>query len=591
MGLENQGRPIVFDGCAGFLHPAGGDTGVVLASPWGFEALCLRRAWRMLADTLAGAGYPTLRFDYPGTCDSLGDPEDLAGLEPLVDATVRAAATLRAEAGVTRVVLIGHGLGAAVAALAAPRAAAEGLALLAPVSRGRDHLRETSVWGAMVAETLGFAPQPGAIAGFETPPALAEAIGALDLTKLTAAPAASVLVAARPGRAGDTRLGAAFQALGADVRDVAYDGYEAALGNPTAARPPVALIEAVTDWMGARFPLPAPAAAPQATPTPALLAGPGFTEELLRFGREGELFGVLCEPQGKRTGATVLMLSAGGDPHIGWARTNVDHARALARSGIASLRVDSADVGDGEGPLSDAPPKLYHDGPVLDALTAVEWLEARGFGPVLPVGRCSGAYSAFNAAVRDPRIRDLVLVNARRFVWDRDGMVELATDQVGHYQKAAKDPGKLIARALRGDIDIAAVVTKLGRAALTKAFGGVAGHRRKLDAAMKRAFATLRDRGVRTTLLYSRGGEAHHDFEGFFGEDGVRLRRHADIDLQFLEDADHGLTPRHARDALLSLVAERALWPPSAVAADDPAPGREDLAARRALPLGAQPAL
>lgn len=584
MGLENQGRPIVFDGCAGWLHPGAAGVGVVFASPWGFEALCLRRTWRMLADQLSAAGFPTLRFDYPGTEDSLGEVD---GLEPLVAATVRAADVLRERTGVKRVLILGQGLGAAVATLAAPRAQAEGLVLLAPVGRGRDHLRELSVWGAMVAETMGFSPRPGSVAGFDMPQALAEAIGALDLTKLDSAPAGKVLIATRPGRAGDAKLTAAVRALGAEVNEVTYDGYEAALGNPTSARAPVDLIEAVRDWAVASF---GPGEAPGVTPAPlepALLEGPGFTEELVRFGRDGELAGVLCEPQGQRTGATVLMLSAGGDPHSGWARTNVDHARALARVGVASMRVDSADVGDGAGPLSNEPPKLYHDGPVLDALTAVEWLESRGFGPVLLVGRCSGAFSAFNAAVRDPRIRDLVLVNERRFVWDRDGKVELATDQVGHYQAAAKDPGKLVARVLKGDVNIPAVAIKLGRAALTKALGGAAGHRRKLETAMKRAFTTLRDRGVRTTLLYSRGGEAHHDFEGYFGEDGAKLRRFADIDLQYLEDADHGLTPQHARDGLLALVTDRALWPPSAVAAHDPAAGREDLARGRVLPLGA----
>lgn len=574
MGSEIA-RPLTFEGCAGWLHPAGGPVGVVLCSPWGFEELCLRRAWRMLADALAAKGFPTLRFDYPGAADSLDRPG--LSLDDLVASAVRAAGALKAAAGVERVVLIGQGLGAVVAALAAPRVAAEGLALLAPAVRGRDHLRELSVWGAMTAEAMHLAPGVGGVAGFELPAAVAEALAAFDLSKLETAPAAKVLIAARPGRAGEARLADRLAALGASVERLAYDGYEAALGNPTSARPPAAVIEAVAAWMTASFPGEAgevslPAAA-------ARLEGEGFSETLVRFGPGDRLAGVLCEPKGARRGATILMLSAGGDPHTGWARAGVDHARALAREGVASLRMDAADVGDSAGPLSGEPPRLYDAGHGEDAIRAVGWLEAYGLGPVLPVGRCSGAFIAFSAAVQDPRIADVVLVNPQRFVWDRDGRMELAEDQVGHYQRAARDPKALLRRLLRGEVDLVAVAAKLGRAALAVVRGKLAGHERKRLAEIRAAFRALRERGVRVTMLFSEGGESHEAFAAMFGAAGQGLARVSDAELIRLQDADHGLTPAPARAALFELLRDRALSPPASVAAEHPAAGTEDLAA------------
>lgn len=573
MGSEIA-RPLTFEGCAGWLHSAGGPVGVVLCSPWGFEELCLRRAWRMLADALAAEGYSTLRFDYPGAADSLGVPDGLA-LDDLVAAAVQAAEALKAASGVERVVLAGQGLGGVVAALAAPRAGAEGVALLAPPVRGRDHLRELSIWGAMTAEAMHLAPGVGGVAGFEMPPAIAEALAAFDLSKLEAAPADKILIAARPGRAGEARLALAFTELGASVSALAYEGYEAALGNPTSARPPVDVIEGVARWMAETFParrgeagLPAPAAS---------LDGDGFTETLVRFGPGDRLAAVLCEPQAARRGATVLMLSAGGDPHTGWARAGVDHARALAREGVASLRMDAADVGDSEGPLSGEPPRLYDAGHGEDATRAVDWLEARGLGPVLPVGRCSGAFIAFSAAVQDPRIGEVVLVNPQRFVWDRDGQMELAEDQVGHYQRAARDPKALVRRLLRGEVDVVAVAAKLGRAGLAVVRGKLAGHERKRLREIRSAFRSLRDRGARTTLLFSEGGESHQAFAAMFGADGRGLARCSDAELILLRDADHGLTPLPARAALLDLLRDRALRS-SAVAAENPAAGAKDLA-------------
>src|SRR5689334_4600346 len=54
---------------AGTLHfptSAQRDAGVVLCNPFGIELLASRRAYRHLADRLARAGIPTLRFDYDG---------------------------------------------------------------------------------------------------------------------------------------------------------------------------------------------------------------------------------------------------------------------------------------------------------------------------------------------------------------------------------------------------------------------------------------------------------------------------------------------------------------------------------------------
>src|SRR4029453_12762043 len=50
--------------------------GVVLCAPIGSEYICAYRAWRILAERLAGVGFDVFRFDYEGTGDSAGDPEE-----------------------------------------------------------------------------------------------------------------------------------------------------------------------------------------------------------------------------------------------------------------------------------------------------------------------------------------------------------------------------------------------------------------------------------------------------------------------------------------------------------------------------------
>jgi hypothetical protein len=584
-------RPVVFDGCAGWLHPAAGRTAVLLLSPWGYEALCMRRAWRMLGDLLAGAGYPTLRFDYPGAGDSLGEASDLAGLEPLNAAVRRAAQELRVRTRAKRLVLIGQGLGASLAAGLAGELEASAVGLLAPVVRGREYLRELSVWSLTVAESmqLEFEGEAGAVAGFELPERLREELAALDLTA-AAAPLPPSLILTR-GRPSEARLAERLRELGCEVAATPYAGYDTAVSNPTAALSPRESLEAIAAWLSATV-APDPGSARRLQPEPAVLEAADFIETAVRFGPDDKLCGVLCEPRVPRRGATVLMLSAGGDAHIGWARGAVEHARELARSGIASLRMDATDVGDAAGPLSGGPIRLYDERHIDDACAGFDWLLARGLGPVLPVGRCSGAFAAFNAAARDPRIGDIILVNQLRYIWERDGEFELASEKVGHYRKQWRHPTKLVMRWLRGEIDLDVALTKLGSAAIALAHAKLQGKARARRRQIRETFGGIQARGVRVNLLISRDREAHEVFRQFFGAEGDHLRRYGDLRLSFLDAADHALTPRAAREALLALVRETALSSPepsAAVGAEHAAAEREDFALRPSAATGLAP--
>ena len=111
--------------------------GVVLCPPLGLEYERSHRAQRQLADRLATNGHDTLRFDYFGTGDSAGGPEELRLAGCVADA-LTAVDELCALGGVRRVCLIGLRFGAVVAALAAAetRAAAE-IVLWDPISDGR----------------------------------------------------------------------------------------------------------------------------------------------------------------------------------------------------------------------------------------------------------------------------------------------------------------------------------------------------------------------------------------------------------------------------------------------------------------------
>ena len=116
---------------------------VVLCNPFGEEAIRAHRMYRVLATQLARQGYPTLRFDYSCSGDSLGASE-AANLDAWIQDVTHAVEALRDKTAAKRIALMGLRLGASVAALAAERSPTLGqhLVLWDPVVDGVAYLTE-----------------------------------------------------------------------------------------------------------------------------------------------------------------------------------------------------------------------------------------------------------------------------------------------------------------------------------------------------------------------------------------------------------------------------------------------------------------
>src|SRR4029453_18626797 len=131
--------PLSFGTSAARLHlPKDGVTpsgiGVVIVPPHGIEALAAAKSLRLLAEALAAGGHAALRFDLPGTGDSLDDDLPPDATSSWIEAVIDAASTLRSNSGVSGIVLAGLRSGALLAASAALRVdGLSGLVLLDPV--------------------------------------------------------------------------------------------------------------------------------------------------------------------------------------------------------------------------------------------------------------------------------------------------------------------------------------------------------------------------------------------------------------------------------------------------------------------------
>ncbi|MEX6633174.1 alpha/beta fold hydrolase [Hyphococcus lacteus] len=114
---------------------------VLLCNPFGEEAIRSFRIFRVLAERLARAGSPVLRFDYFGTGDSAGECSEfsVAGMREDILTAHDELIDLSAK---QRCVWAGLGLGASAAYLAAleVRPALAGLVMWDPAISGTDYL-------------------------------------------------------------------------------------------------------------------------------------------------------------------------------------------------------------------------------------------------------------------------------------------------------------------------------------------------------------------------------------------------------------------------------------------------------------------
>jgi alpha-beta hydrolase superfamily lysophospholipase len=426
---------------------------VLLCPPFGWDDVCSYRSRRDWAMELATSGHPTLRIDLPSSGDSGGSPQDPGRLAAWTGAVSAAASWLREATGCPETAAIGIGLGGLVICSAvAEGAPIDDLVLWAVPSRGRSFVRELRTFGRMEAAKFGQPDDAGAVS---LPPGSTEAGGFLlsgettrDLDALDVAtlpfPDGRIrraLLVERDGISVDERLRRHLEEAGAAVTVVPGPGYGAMMAEPQEARPPREVFMRVEAWLDdvssdntdrlgtshARDRL-------ELSPTSRPPAQDRDTAELTVDGvliREtpltieqpfGHMFGVLAEPvdlPARDLGA--VLLNAGAIRHVGPNRMWVEIARRWASRGVPTLRLDLEGLGETDGDASRFTDvaELYVPELFEQARAALDLLEARcSQRRFVLTGLCSGAFWAFNGALRDERVSAAFMVNPRTLFWD-----------------------------------------------------------------------------------------------------------------------------------------------------------------------------
>jgi dienelactone hydrolase len=555
--------PVVFSGCFGWMHPAGGRRAVVLCGPNGYEALCCHRPWGQFAAALAVAGLPVLRFDYPSSGDSAGADTEPAILRRAIDAILEAVNLMRRQPGVAEVALVGLRFGAVLAAAAAQELARNGtavdaLVLLAPASSGAAYAKELRVLSMMAkARRPNATSVPGLeAAGFYyTPETLAE-MKALDPASAGERPAARVLVVDRADNPGGAALAEAFGKLGSTIDEAPFEGYNALMRDSADTVYPTADFARVIDWL--RVDVPAPASHPLGFQSEIIL--PDGVDRPVWIDGATPLFAILSEPERPAAERPVLLIvSTGANHRIGINRMSLQIARRLLKSGVASLRLDLGGIGDSPSIPGRPDKTVLSPALVADVSQAVDWLARRGYRKIVVNGLCAGAWLSYHATVAEPRITGQILLNMRD-LWPVPEAANKFESNRGYLRLLFAS--NTWARFLKGKVQVGAIAVVL----LNRLRGSVAVRMNRLfgrgaaKTPAERAIAELTRlgaRGVMTEFIYVESDRGMDELELHFGRRGKMISDLSGLRLTFLAEGDHLFSLKASRDDLLELVASR----------------------------------
>jgi alpha-beta hydrolase superfamily lysophospholipase len=417
---------------------ASSGSGVVLCNPFGFEAICMHRAYRYFAEAFARAGFASLRFDYDGTGDSSGTDRDPDRVRAWLDSIHAAAAELRARTGVRDVYLFGVRLGATLAATAAAeREDYAGILGIVPVLAPGLYLRELEVfqeWGRFKKSpdgVTGIGKRDQEASGFILTASTIASLSAIDLAKQSKALGRKALVLYRDDRPGVCAWPDRLRALGVEVDARRLSGFRELNMDPHKSVLPEAMIAASVEWLETHAHATSARVGGHPAPDPSVReieAEPGVIETAV-FADARALFGIVSSPKDvKPNGRAVIILNAGAQHRLGPNRLWVSLARHWARLGVVVLRLDFSGLGDSRPRPGMREFAGYETPGALDIADAAAYLrETWGARTVEVMGLCSGGYHAIKAAAHGAAIDGVLSINQEAFFWDPHALEDVPT--------------------------------------------------------------------------------------------------------------------------------------------------------------------
>ncbi|MCW8879488.1 MAG: alpha/beta hydrolase [Kangiellaceae bacterium] len=429
--------------------------GVVICSPLGFEYTHSHRTLRHLADRLASAGIPTIRFDYHGSGDSDADLRAIGRVEKIQQNIGSTINQLKQATGVTQVCLIGVRLGATLAALYTEQSPIDKLILWSPCVKGRAYVREMMALEKLAAHSEGtdqdFIDSGGFILSNET----AESLGQINLLKMEYSNINNVLLIERSDLKTDQKLLRAIsnKETRTSCEHYLMEGYADMMAEPQETKIPFDTIEKVVNWIKPQNTAHSDFEIQTKDFKQVAFHPSANSYERICYPIGSNLIGILTTPKATQDKPIplVVLANSGSVHRVGPNRLYVELARELGKAGIASFRFDLRNLGESVMGLPVDENHPYPHDSTADIEDIINHLQSHfEYDKFVLAGLCSGAHNVFHAAIElehDKRINEVIMINPLAFYrrphnfQDNSKEQEMAKDSE-QYRKSLLDPSK-----------------------------------------------------------------------------------------------------------------------------------------------------
>lgn len=266
------------------------------------------------------------------------------------------------------------------------------------------------------------------------------------------------------------------------------------------------------------------------------------TEEAILFGGSNSLVGIVTTPPRVGDGRpAVILLNAGIIHRVGPGCLYVKLARRLARLGFVVLRFDCSGIGDSPSRRDNLP---FARSAPQEAQEAMNYLAStHGVRSFVLGGLCTGAVVSYQAALDDPRVTGLLLLNAQGLIPESEEQVQALiakrASRQYYLRRALYSPASW-RKLFSGGADLRHILGALGlkSGALRTSSAGASPEVEKI----MRNLQALVDRGTEMFFVYCEGDPGIDELQIIMGNRMPELRGRKNVRYSIIEKTDHMLT-------------------------------------------------
>jgi len=548
----------------------------VICNPLGVEYMSGHRSIRHLADQLAISGIPTLRFDYAFNGDSTGGHFRDFTVSQVVEDIRSAAAVARSETGASQIALIGIGLGATFAAIAADHCNFSHLVLWNPTVKGSRFVREQRLLSDVLDQNQNADSDAIDSAGLYMTTELQQSFASIDLSQLAWQGKNPVLLVSKKDAGSHRKLVDVLSKKDLPFEHTVLPGYEEMMYPPTHTIVPVQAIDFICDWIlttrSSQRRDDAIADVAAITNKQVLIRSTDAAEDALTeipgmFGARDQLFGIATLPVGSTQAQSrkraFIFLNCGAEHQSGPHRMYTRICRRLASQGEFTFRFDIEGIGDSVSIGGNEENTSYSPAALDDIDHAIRYLTERyGCDEFILSGICAGAFHAFKSAteITQHNIREVNLINPLVFEWNYDDPDDYHRYEVHTYKSAVLDYQRW-QRLFSGNINYRRLLSSLVKHILESSrryFGllvqAITG---KVPKGLPSNLRTLRGLDRRLSLILSEGDPGLDIMKLQARRETRDGRRDGTIAVHRMADCNHGLSKKYMQDRLVSLIVSK----------------------------------